>query len=428
MAKELIKATKIPELLKTKGKHRDGAGLFLQVAAKGQASWVYQFRFNGATHWMSIGPYATFTLTEARETHHELRRQRDRGIDPRRVLMASVAPANVVLAVARALAPQGAVEIASPPFGDVVVEYLAKAAPNWRGGLEGKEAGSYRATLTGTDLAKLPVAAITTSDVSAALDKFTPATAEKVRMRINKILDYSTVKGYRIGDNPARLKGHFEHLPRTAPARVVSHPAMASADVPAFMRELVALGSTESRALAFTILTAARTAETLGAKWSEIEGNVWTVPAERMKEGIEHRVPLSPAALKLLGKRGAPDAFVFPSRRYGDRKPLWHSSMREVLKSLRPGLSVHGFRATFSGDWAAKNGFSLELREMALAHAVGDATVMRVSACTLSRGLDPMAFYEAAPTSLINGFVRGRTRDAAKAAVRAIHLRAKLYR
>ena len=170
MAEKLLKANDIQKKLTQPGKHRDGAGLFLQVAAKGQASWTYQFRFDNATHWMSIGPYATFTLTEAREAHHELRRQRDRGIDPRRVLMASAAPATVVAAVARALAPQAAIEVASPLFGAVGVEYLAKQAVNWTGGLEGKEHFSYTRTLTGNSFAKLPVAEITTSDVEAALD------------------------------------------------------------------------------------------------------------------------------------------------------------------------------------------------------------------------------------------------------------------
>lgn len=399
MAEKLLKANDIQKKLTQPGKHRDGAGLFLQVAAKGQASWTYQFRFDNATHWMSIGPYATFTLTEAREAHHELRRQRDRGIDPRRVLMASAAPATVVPAVARALAPQAAVEVASPLFGAVVVEYLAKQAVNWTGGLEGKEHFSYTRTLTGNSFAKLPVAVITTSDVEAALDKFTPGRAEKMRMRINKILDYATVKGYRTGDNPARLKGHFEHLPRQVAPKSEPHPAMPSAEVPVLMRELLADGSTEARALAFTILTAARTSETTDAKWKEIEvgpaGAVWTVPKERMKgkpeDRTEHRVPICPAALKLLGKRGAPEDYIFPSRRYGARKPLWHASMLVVLKSLRASVYVvHGFRATFSGDWAAKAGYSLELRERALHHVVGDSSLVAYNRDELVEQRRPM--------------------------------------
>jgi integrase len=394
MAKELIKAAHLPKLLATKGKHRDGAGLFLQVAAKGQASWTYQFRFDGATHWMSIGPAATFTLTEAREAHHELRRQRDRGIDPRRVLMASAAPANVVPAVARALAPQAAVEVASPPFGTVVVEYLAKAALNWTGGLEGKEAFSYRRTLTGTTFAKLPVAEINTADVEAALDKFPPGRAEKIRMRIHKVLNFATFKQYRSGDNPARLKGHLEFAERKKPAKVVHHPAMAWAHVPKFMSELMADGSTEARALAFLILTAARTNEIIGAKWKEIEGNLWAIPAERMKgkpeDRTEHDVPLSPAALKLLVKHGGPEDYVFPSRRYGARKPLWHASMLEMLKTLRGATyTVHGFRSTFS-DWAAEAKYSLELRERALHHAIGDAVVTAYQRSKLTEQRRPM--------------------------------------
>ena len=171
-----------------------------------------------------------------------------------------------------------------------------------------------------TDFAKLAVAEIGTADVEAALEKFTPARAERVRTRISKLLDYATVKGYRTGDNVARLKGHFEHLARPAIPKVAHHPSMAPAEVPALIRELLANGTSEAWALIFTILTAARTGETIGAKWQEIEttptGVLWVVPADRMKarpeDRTEHRVPLCAAALKLLGKRGAPGHLPFP--------------------------------------------------------------------------------------------------------------------
>ena len=372
MPEKLLKA-KLPT---TKGKHRDGAGLFLQIAAKGQASWVYQFRWQNETKWLSIGPAATFTLTEARERHHELRRMRDRGIDPRTFgrLPQTYRPSPIM-----ALTSDVPEKPASPLFGDVVETFLSEFAPTWTGGTDGNEAKAYRRTLTGNSFARLTVAEIETPHVEAALKPWAnkPVTAEKVLMRIGKVLNYATAKKLRTGENPARIKGHFEYLARPVVPKAASHPAMPSADVPKFMAELWALGSAEARALMFTILTAARSAEVIGAKWKEIEGNVWTIPAHRMKgkpaDRTEHRVPLAPAALKLLGPCGAPDDYVFPSRRYGARKPLWQHSMQTgLLSQMRPGLHVHGFRSTFSGDWAAKAGYALELRERALHHVVGD--------------------------------------------------------
>jgi integrase len=212
----------------------------------------------------------------------------------------------------------------------------------------------------------------------------TPATAEKVLMRVGKILNYATAKKYRSGENPARVRGHFEFLARPVVPTVEHHPAMKSADIPGFMRELVSDGSTEAKALAFLILTGSRSAEVIGAKWKEIAGTVFTCPAERMKgkpkDRRPHSVPLSPQALKLLGKRGAPDDFIFAGR-YGASNPIAHDAMREALDRLRgKRLSIeglppvpHGFRSTFR-DWAAEAGYDRDLAERAIAHKVGNKT------------------------------------------------------
>jgi integrase len=198
--------------------------------------------------------------------------------------------------------------------------------------------------------------------------------AESHRMRVKLILDYAAAKGLRdkLIPNPAS-KDILKHLIPDAP-KSKPHAAMKSEDVPAFFAKLVADGSPAARALAFLILTAGRTAEVRGADWSEIRGNIFTVPASRMKENIEHSTPLSAAALKLLGKPST--GLIFG--KLSDR------SINDKFKaSGGEGYTVHGFRACFSGDWAAKAGYSLELRDRALAHKVGGDVTSRYNRDTL---------------------------------------------
>jgi integrase len=396
MPSGLLKAKEIDGLLTKPGKHRDGAGLYLQVAAKGRASWTYQYRWNAETKWMSIGPAVTFKLEEARKRHLELRRMRDRGIDPRSSVATSLlqpyrpSPAALMAQEAPSAAEQPREPSGLPTgplFGDVVEKFIVDIAPTWTGGIEGREARDYRRTLIKSDFAKLPVNMIETDHVEAALvpwaDK--PTTAEKVLQRIGKVLNYATAKKLRTGENPARIRGHFEFLARPIVPESENHPAMQIKDVPSFMGDLIANGSTEARALAFLILTSPRSDELRLARWKEIEGTVWTIPAERMKgkpkDRRPHSVPLSPQAIKLLGKRGAPEEFIFPGRRYGARKPMWHSAMREALANLHGDrLSIegkppvpHGFRSTFR-DWAAEAGYPRDLAERAIAHKVNKKT------------------------------------------------------
>ncbi len=165
----------------------------------------------------------------------------------------------------------------------------------------------------------------------------------------------------------------MKHLVPSAP-KSKPHKAMRSGDVPQLMADLVADGSKEARALAFLILTMTRTAEARDADWSEIDAKqkLWIIPGERMKEGQEHRIPLSPQALALLGKPKKSGPI------FGD---LAHDALIDKLNELRPddGYTVHGMRTAFRGDWALKNGYPVELREMALAHSVGDAVIQAYS-------------------------------------------------
>ncbi len=359
MAIHRIRPAALSALLKRPGKHADGGGLYLQVPKSGTgASWVYQYSLRGRVRWMSIGPAVTFSIAEAREARHEARRLRDRGIDPLEARGG-----------ARAI-HKPAAEAAGETFADCVVGYLADKAPYWRGGLTGREAKAYRATLLKSTLAPLPVATITTPQVKEALASMKAATANKVLTRTAAILDWAKVAGKRSGDNPARLpKNERQHIVPAKPPPV-HLAAMPWAEVPAFMRELRADCSAAARALVWTILTAGRTGETLHAKWSEIDGDSRIIPAERMKRSKAHEVPLAPEAAALLGGRKADGAYLFPSVAGG---AMAHAAMSGHMLRLRPKYKVHGFRSTFT-DWAAEHGYPSELREMALAHSVGDDT------------------------------------------------------
>jgi integrase len=204
-----------------------------------------------------------------------------------------------------------------------------------------------------------------------------PETAGRLRGRIEAVLAWATVRGYRTGENPARWRGHLQNLlPNPARIRKVQHhAALPYADIAAFMRMLRTQEGIAAVALQFLILTATRTSETIGAKWEEIDliNAVWIIPADRIKAGREHRVPLSPPAIAILRRmRKIHDGhLVFPGR-FGDL-PLSNMTFLQLLKRMGRGdLTAHGFRSTFR-DWAAeRTNYPREVAEMALAHAVSD--------------------------------------------------------
>jgi integrase len=223
----------------------------------------------------------------------------------------------------------------------------------------------------------LPVGAVDTDLILKALEPiWTTKTvmAGRVRQRIEAVLDWAKVRGYRDGENPARWKGHLDHL-LPAPGkitRVQHHAALPYVDVPAFMARLREREGTAARALEFTILTAARAGESCGVVWSEINADtaIWTIPADRMKGGREHRVPLSSAAHDLLSRIPQVGSLVFP-RRPG--RPISPATMWRLAVELG-AETVHGFRSAFR-DWAGdKTSFPREVAESALAHATGDQT------------------------------------------------------
>lgn len=199
-------------------------------------------------------------------------------------------------------------------------------------------------------------------------------TASRLRGRLESILDWATARGYRTGENPARWRGHLDQLlpQRSKVAPVQHHSALPYAELPAFMTELRAQDGLSARALEFTILTAARSGEALGARWSEIDlkARTWTVPASRMKGGKEHVVPLSERVVKIVTTIPRSGDLLFEGAR---GRPLSDMSMTMLLRRMRNGAyKVHGFRSTFR-DWTAEQtSYPNHVAEMALAHTIGD--------------------------------------------------------
>jgi integrase len=349
--------------------HCDGGGLYLQVTQGADGapcrSWLYRYVLYGRERQMGLGSLNDTTLAEAREKASGARKRRGQGDDPIDAKRAHRAAA----ALARA-------KVMS--FDQCRDAYIAAHRAGWR---NAKHAAQWTSTLDAyvtPVFGQLPVGAIDTGLVTKALEPIWSAkteTASRVRGRIEAILDWAKVRGYRGGENPARWRGHLDSLlpARSKVRRVEHHAALPFTEIGAFMAQLREQSSTAARALEFTILTAARTGEVLGARWDEIDVDaaVWTVPSDRMKGAREHRVPLSAAALAVIENMQTrrENDYVFP----GDRRDrLSGRAMDMLLRRMGREVTVHGFRSSFR-DWAAEHtNFAREVAEAALAHVVGD--------------------------------------------------------
>jgi integrase len=350
---------------KAPGYYPDGAGLYLHITSSGARSWVYRFMLAGKAREMGLGPLPDTTLSEARGNAMQARKLRREGIDPIEWRKAAKAQARLEAA-------------SSITFKECAAAYIKAHRVGWRNAKHADQWAATLATYATPVFGTLPVQGIETGLVMRALDPIwaaKPETAGRLRGRIESILDWATVRGYRIGENPARWRGHLDKLlpKRSKVARVEHHPALPYAEIGAFLASLRAQEGIAARMLEFVILTGARTGEAIGARFSEIKDDIWTVPAARMKGGREHRVPLSPAAaaiVEAMKTLGAGD-YLFPGGKIG--KPLSNMAMLVLLRRVkRADLTVHGFRSTFR-DWAAeRTSFPGEVVEMALAHAVGD--------------------------------------------------------
>lgn len=342
------------------------AGLHLQVLPSGARSWILRVMIGGKRRDMGLGGYPDVPLAQAREKAREARETIAQGIDP----VAQRAAARSALAAQRG---------ASISFDECARKYIEAKAPEWKNAKHVAQWVTTLDTYASPIVGKLQVRDVTLSHIVRILEPIWTTkteTATRLRGRIENVLDWATVRGYRHGENPARWKGHLDKIlakPGKV-AKVEHHAALAVDDIGAFMKNLRTREGIAARALEVLILTATRSGEIRGATWGEIdEANAtWTIPGERMKAGKEHRVPLSPKVLEILRDlpRLADNPLVFPAPRA--KGPLSDMTLTAVMRRMEVDAVPHGFRSTFR-DWAAeRTNYPREVAEMALAHTIGD--------------------------------------------------------
>jgi integrase len=363
-----LNASDVAKLTKH-GRHSDGQNLYLSIGKDGGRRWVFLYRWRDKPTELGFGsarltkPLASERAIEARE---QLDRARGRATDARALL-------------AKGINPKGARRpLAGSTFGEVADRVIEAMRPSWRNEKHAEQwvttLGNYAVTMR-----RLPVVDITVDDVLEVLRPIwqaKPETDSRLRGRIERVLDAAKAQGLRSGENPARWRGHLDQLlPKRQQISRGHHAAMPYADVPGFMVDLRAREAVGAIALEFNIITAARSGETLRARWSEIdiERGIWTVPPERMKGGREHRVPLSARALEIVrAMHEVRDSeWVFPGQ--SKNRPLSAAAFDAVLSAMKiEDATTHGFRSSFR-DWAAEcTNFPNEVCEKALAHAVAN--------------------------------------------------------
>jgi len=349
------------------GSHGDGDGLYLLVQSATSRSWAYRYSLNNKQHWAGLGPANGVSLAQARRLRDQLRAE-VRG--------------NKVDIVAERRRERQAANAKTVTFAEVAESYISAQASQWRG--DGS-AHQWRQSLGAYVLPRIggmPVGEITRSHVIAILDPIwitKPDTGRRVRARIESIIDWAVARGHRSEElaNPAARRLIEMGLPKQPKNGKAHHAALPYADVPAFMRELKSEKTMTALALRFAVLTAARIGEVTNARWSEIDRveAAWTIPAERMKSGRAHRVPLTQQALDVLDRAAAfnrQSEYIFVN---ASGKPLTPMACWIALRRLgEDDATIHGFRSAFK-DWCREEtDFDGELSEAALAHVLKDQT------------------------------------------------------
>jgi integrase len=358
-----LTAARVKQLMRERkpGLVADGGNLYLQDGS----SWLFKYERAGVRSFMGLGAAHTIGLAEARQKAQDARASLRGGVDPLAARRASRASQKAVMS-----------------FREFAEDHITRKAPEWTDG--GRSESQWRSSLAAYVYPRFgdkPVGDVGLDDVLGALTSIwttRAVTAARVRGRIETILDAARSRGLRTGENPARWKGHLENLlPRVTKAHAVRHhAALPYVEMPAFMAEVRQCGDIRSAALEFTIVTAVRSGEALGARWDEIDvgQRLWEIPAERMKSGRPHRVPLAGRALEIIEAMSVvrQGDYLFPGLK--PNRPLGAAGLLTALHDVGRGdLTVHGFRSSFR-DWAGDNGVARELAETALAHASGDET------------------------------------------------------
>ena len=356
--------------LKRPGYYADGGSLYLRVAPGGSKGWIFRFTIAGRTRDAGLGAFPTVSLIKAREQAAECRRLVADGADP--------IDARKKDREAARIAAEKAIT-----FEQCAKAFMASHEAGWRSDIHRRQWRNSLAAHVYPVIGTLPVQAVDTTLVLKVLEsawKEKPETASRVRQRIERVLNWAKVRGYREGENPAVWRGHLDQLlpPKRKVRQVAHHAAMPYSEISTLMEKLRADTTLGARALEFLILTATRTSEALGALWDEVdlEQQMWTIPARRMKAGREHRVPLSARAIAILNEMAEirHNEFVFPGAKQG--RPLTRNVLLRLLQRLSdvgPVPTPHGFRSSFQ-EWAAEaTNFPREAAELALAHAVGDS-------------------------------------------------------
>lgn len=353
------------------GTHADGGNLFLRVRSKNSRQWIFRYKRRGKVTEISIGPTLTRDITEARDMADALRKAIRDGIDPATIVrradpngpMTFKAYADRIDQHRRpTLKPGRHVDKFANSLRDYVYPFIGEKPPG---------------DISYQDIENILKQAVELKG-KEGLHPFWSAkheTARRVRRRIEAVLDYADRVEGRDRRNPAAWRGGLEHSQLGRPTKVTHHPSLPYTEIPKLMAELAAKHVMSAACLQFIILTACRSGEARGATWKEVDlkKRVWTLPADRTKMGREWRVPLSLAAAQVLKSvevlRKRPDSLLFPN---SAGKPLTDVAVSKMLKSLRPGVTVHGFRASFRTWGAEKTSYSSEVLERALSHVDGN--------------------------------------------------------
>ena len=374
-----ILTDKAVKALKEPGMYHDGEGLYLRITPAGLKSWLYRFKVDGSQKHFGLGGYPDTSILKARDGAEKLRKQRKAGEAPVPVRERNrLAKEQAIAQEAERQLQAAAAAKAAITFETFAEEFIAAREAEWK---NPKHRAQWLSTLKAYVYPKIgskPVAQIDIDDVLAVVTPYWATkneTINRVRGRIEQILDAARVRKLRVGENPARLRGNLDALlaKRSKVLNREHHAAMAYDELPAFIGRLREQPGQAATALELAILTACRTSEVLNAVWEEfdLDVGVWVIPKERMKAHREHRVALSKQAVELLRRQPKAGVYVFPGRR--PERPMSNMALLMVLRRMGLGdLTTHGFRSSFA-DWAAEQtSHPTMVVEAALAHVSGD--------------------------------------------------------